>query len=545
MIKRMLLLVIFVYGLAFSQNPRQKIQDYLNVNKAKFNLSNSDISDWSINGEGNSKTTKITNYYIKQSFQGIEIHNTVSNVWIKSNEVVNFQNAFISNISSKTNIVTPNLSVTEALNSAIVNLNAPTFQFEIIESINNKEFTITNGALLEDPIKAKLVFQPVNNNDNLRLAWEITFYTQDYKHLWNVRIDAMNGEILDQQDWVLSCNFGNSDHKNHKHTNFFFSKRGFKEQQNLSMMFYQSGSYRVYPFEIESPNHGNRELIATPHDLVASPFGWHDTDGIIGAEFTITRGNNVLAQEDANGNNGTGASPDGGASLLFDYPYGGIGVAPSTYVDAATTNLYYMNNIMHDIWYKYGFDEANGNFQQNNYGRGTQPGVTGDAVFADAQDGSGTNNANFSTPVDGSRPRMQMFLWDVGPRPKLVKVNTPAIVAGDYDAANNVFAPGNVPLPPTPGITSDLVLYADATPDTSDACEVAVNAGMLSGKIVIIRRGTCPFTQKVLNAQNAGAAAVIIVNNDTANPNQYVGMSGADASITIPAVFVTNMAEFG
>jgi hypothetical protein len=537
MIKRMLFLVFFVYGLAFSQNPRQKIQDYLNVNKAKFNLSNSDISDWSINGEGNSKTTKIVNYYIKQSFQGIEIHNTVSNVWIKSNEVVNFQNAFISNISSKTNNVTPNLSVTEALNSAIVNLNAPTFQFEIIESLDNKEFTLTNGALLEDPIKAKLVFQPVNKNDNLRLAWEITFYTQDYKHLWNVRIDAMNGEILDQQDWVLSCNFGNADHKNHKHTNFFFSKRGFKEQQNLSMMFYQSGSYRVYPFEIESPNHGNRELIAIPHDLVASPFGWHDTDGIIGAEFTITRGNNVLAQEDANGNNGTGASPDGGAGLLFDYPYGGIGVAPTTYVDAATTNLYYMNNIMHDIWYKYGFDEANGNFQQNNYGRG---GLQNDYVLADSQDGSGLNNANFGTPTDGGRPRMQMFLWDVSPPKFLITINFPSNIAGEYVAANNGFNPGNITIPPSPGITQDLVLFEDANGSgLSEACTIPLNGPSLAGKIVVINRGNCPFVEKVKNAQNAGAIAVIVLNNDVANPDQIITMAGADPTITIPAIFVS------
>ena len=535
--KTILFLIVFVYGLAFSQNPRQKIQDYLNVNKTKFNLSNSDISDWSINGEGSSKATNIANYYIKQSFQGIEIHNTVSNVWIKSNEVINFQNAFISNVSTKTNSVSPNVGVTEAINSAIVNLNAPTFQFEIIENINNKEFTLTNGSLLDDPIKAKLVFQPINNDKNLRLAWEITFYTQDYKHLWNVRVDAMNGEILDQQDWVLSCNFGNSDHKNHKHTDFFFTKRGFKEQQNLSMMFYQSGSYRVYPFEIESPNHGNRELIATPHDLVASPFGWHDTNGAIGAEFTITRGNNVLAQEDANGNNGTGASPDGGAGLLFDYPYGGVGVAPTTYVNAATTNLYYMNNIMHDVWYRYGFDEVNGNFQQNNYGRG---GLQNDYVLADSQDGSGLNNANFGTPTDGGRPRMQMFLWDVPPPKFLISINSPSSIAGDYIAANNGFNPGNVAIPPSPGITQDLVLFEDADGlGLSEACTIPINGPSLAGKIVVINRGNCPFVEKVKNAQNAGAIAVIVLNNDVANPDQIITMAGADATITIPAISVS------
>lgn len=538
--KTLLLLSFFVFGLVFSQNSNQKIQDYLNTNKTKLSLSDSDISDWVINGKGSSKTTRIDNYYIKQSFQGIEIHNTVSNVWIKNDEIINFQNAFISNISNKVNGTSPNLDVTEALSYAISALNVPNFQFEIIENIENKEFVLSNGSLTEDPIQAKLVYQPLNDDENLKLAWELTFYTQDYKHLWNVRVDAMNGEILDKQDWVLSCNFGNLDHSSHNHNNFFFTKRGFKEQQNANMMFYQSGSYRVFPFEIESPNHGNRELIVNPHDVVASPYGWHDTNGVIGAEYTFTRGNNVWAQEDANGNNGTGASPDGGASLIFDFPYDGVGVPPSTYVNAATTNLFYMNNIMHDIWYKYGFDEVNGNFQQNNYGKATQPGFTGDAVLADAQDGSGLNNANFSTPNDGSRPRMQMFLWDVSPPKFLLTINAPSNVAGDYVATNNAFDPGSIPIPLAPGITHDLVLYQDGNGFGQNiACVPPSNGASLSGKIAVIKRGDCTFVEKVKNAQNAGAVAVIMINNDTANPNQMIVMAGADATITIPAISVS------
>ena len=38
-----------------------------------------------------------------------------------------------------------------------------------------------------------------------------------------------------------------------------------------------------------------------------------------------------------------------------------------------------------------------------------------DSVNAEAQDGSGTDNANFATPSDGSNPRMQMYLWNGGP----------------------------------------------------------------------------------------------------------------------------------
>ena len=60
---------------------------------------------------------------------------------------------------------------------------------------------------------------------------------------------------------------------------------------------------------------------------------------------------------------------------------------------AAQVNLFYINNLLHDIHYQYGFTEAAGNFQVNNYGHG---GIGNDPVQADAQDGSGTNNANFA-----------------------------------------------------------------------------------------------------------------------------------------------------
>lgn len=57
----------------------------------------------------------------------------------------------------------------------------------------------------------------------------------------------------------------------------------------------------------------------------------------------------------------------------------------------------------------YGFDEVSGNFQQYNFGRG---GKENDAVIANAQDGSGYNNANFMTPPDGQNGRCRMYLWN-------------------------------------------------------------------------------------------------------------------------------------
>ena len=84
---------------------------------------------------------------------------------------------------------------------------------------------------------------------------------------------------------------------------------------------------------------------------------------------------------------------------------------PYTNWEAATTNLFYMNNMMHDIFYNYGFTEANGNFQKENFDKG---GTVNDDVVALAQTGlsiGAINNATFATPPDGRSPRMAMYLW--------------------------------------------------------------------------------------------------------------------------------------
>src|SRR5262249_41637859 len=104
------------------------------------------------------------------------------------------------------------------------------------------------------------------------------------------------------------------------------------------------GIYNVFARPIESPSFGERSIQVNPSDPLASPFGWHDTDGSPGPEFTDTSGNNVDAFR------GT-FRPDGGAELNFDFPLD-LTQAPSAYQSAATTNLFYWNNLLHDIHYQ-------------------------------------------------------------------------------------------------------------------------------------------------------------------------------------------------
>lgn len=569
-----LLVVILLSLLGFSQDNKAKIQNYLNQNSIRLNLSNQDINNWFVESTGNSESTKIDTYWIKQQYQGIEIHNALSNVWIKNDEIINIQNGFISNVIQKVNTTTPSLSVLGGLQKGLVALNEVGTTNQILETISTTKFKISNGALSEDPIFAKLEY--FVKKDKLLLSWNYTLYTQDFKHLWDISIDAVNGELLSKKDMVISCDFESKNNNQETNLNSFYSSKSlFKDETASLPAQIQGGSYRVIPFNYESPNHHSRDLIVNPENVLASPKGWHDTNTLTGTnasfKYNYLRGNNVWARSDYGNTNPTSASTTStatgysptSASLTFDYAYPGTGAVANTYIDAATTNLFYMNNVVHDLFYQYGFNEINGNYQQTNY----TPGATAaDYVYADAQDGSSAatptlNNANFSAPVDGQKGRMQMYLWNVAPRNKPLFVTAPTSIIGNYISRQNGFSPGHVDLPIAPAfLQSDLVLYDDGTPDpgssdNADACGAAVNAAAINGKIVLIRRslatasgGTpCNFTVKVKNAQLAGAIAVIVYNNidvldGNGNPADVaLGMSGADASITIPAIGVSKI----
>lgn len=513
---------------SFSQNAKEQIQNFLNENKETLELTESDVQNWRITSQHTAKQTGLHHVYISQEFDGIEIFGANAVFALKGEKIHMTGNRLESNIADKVVSSSASLSNEEAIYAAAtaLDLEVP-LTIDRLEDKNAETAVFSAPSLSLESIPVRLVY--IVEDDQLTLAWNLNIYELSTDHWWNVVVNANDGSIITKADWVVSCSFG------HNHSSENCSSAMKEETASIPTYLMPpppppaTDEYNVFALPVESPNHGPRTLVVGPADPSASPFGWHDDDGQLGDEYTITRGNNVHAMEDQNDNNGIGYSPDAGASLSFDFP-ADLNQTSNTYLDAAITNLFYMNNMMHDIWYHYGFDEVSGNFQENNYGNG---GIGSDYVNADAQDGGGTNNANFATPDDGSNPRMQMYLWSPSGGSDLVTVNSPSNVAGSYGGVEAGFGPG---LPSTP-ITADLVLPIDSDPDVYDACSDPVTPGLMNGKIAIIMRGTCPFVDKVQRAQDDGAIAVIVVNNVGTAP---FAMGGTSSTINIPSVMIDN-----
>ena len=341
-------------------------------------LSSSDISSLELTDDVPSAISGATHLYWRQVYSGIRTFNSQLQVNIdRDGRVISINNALVPGLAAAVNTTTPAVGAGTAAQAAAlqIGINVPSPPAELAPPQGSERITqVDPNGISTDPIVARLVFLPVMLGD-VRLAWSFDIHTLDHQHVYEFTVDATTGSVMTRFDQVAS-----------------------------------SDGYSVLPRPAESPNHGGMAfLLVNPPVQPGSPFGWHDTNGVAGPEFTTMRGNNVHAYDDIDGNNlPPSPEPDCGSPISCNFPPN-FTMAPSTYTPAAVTNLFYWNNVIHDVTSQYGFDSASGNFQSNTYGAG---GIGGDEVYAEAQDGSGINNANFYTPPDGTHPRMQMFLWN-------------------------------------------------------------------------------------------------------------------------------------
>ena len=525
-------LVFFLFLLSsqsiFSQNT--VVDQNLQIIATQEGLAPADVSDYVINNTHRSKRSDLNHFYLLQRFDGIEIYETQSSIHTRTdNSLFRYNSAFLSDIAGRISTTSASLSHSDAIQRVIESFGYDDSQLPSeTENMGGREEAkiFAPGSISLDDIPIKLMYYQTDAGQ-LRLCYDLIINETDYSDWWSLKVDANTGEIVDQVNWVVECNFDHDNEGHHICTDDHTCTKYTNKQRNTTNLSSMTGSYNVFAEPVESPNHGSRSIIADPSDPIASPFGWHDTDGVDGPESTLTVGNNVNAQEDENGNNGNGFSPDGGANLVFDFPVD-FTLPPADSREASLTNLFYWNNLTHDIWYQYGFDEGAGNFQENNYGNG---GAGSDRVNADGLDGSGTNNANFATPTDGGNPRMQMFLWSPGAFTN-TEINSPAAISGNINGVAAGFGPSNF------DVTADIVLADDGSNDPTLACDALVNTGAVNNNIALIDRGTCQFGTKVLNAENAGAIAVIVCQNSNAAP--FSMAPGANGNqVTIPSIMIS------
>ena len=351
-------------------DPMDLALDYVRGNLTALGITAADLDDFEVTDYVYSEVAGTTHIYLRQTHAGLPLYLGQLHINVtRDGEILSVNNAFMPRLKDAINTTEPALSASDAVNSFAQHLGIATAVRETSLKADNgprRATTLSAEGLAVNPVKAQLMWLPVAAGD-VRLVWNFQTETPDSQHYYDATVDAVTGQVMTRFDWT------------------------------------NSGTYRVYEQPVESPIHTSplppndaRTLAVNPEDPV-SQNGWFNGGTM--------DGNNVHACPDISpANNSCDSNPQcSGTTCDFSI---NLNAQPSASIGAAVTNLFYWNNIIHDVQYQYGFDEPGGNFQENNFGRG---GNGSDSVNADAQDGGGNCNANFATPTDGGNPRMQMF----------------------------------------------------------------------------------------------------------------------------------------
>lgn len=384
---------------------------------------------------------------------------------------------------------------------------------------------------LHKPVRVKKVFYPLGTGLEPAYYLELSTVTGNERADYAYVISAKNGALL------LRTNL------KHSEAAPLFSYRVWADSSNLLPYDSPYGN-ALTPL---LSDHVSRTLSPVVPQLITLSCGPISTcDSWLAAGATKTSGNNVKVYADLSAKDGFGKGDLMGkvsAAATFDYDYKFTvpdDAQHSKQLQAAITQAFYTTNFMHDWLYDHGFDEISGNGQKDNFYRG---GLGNDPMQVEVNDYNGTNNANMSTPLDGEAPVMQLFPWLHSIKKLTVNIDSKKhhyeVTIAYFGAKRFNFSGKKIVL-----VDDGSTIAADGSAGTlSDACEAPfINAEALAGNIALIDRGTCFFSEKAKNAQDAGAIAVLIANNKA---GAMVAMGGSgddtlDQTVTLPVLGVNH-----
>ena len=538
----------------------------------QFNILEGDVHTLSVSDSVPSAKDGVFHVYVQQEAFGIPITNTLLSTIVKlapmqggtnsglhSNlrasddsvgeditEVVKIipskeSASLVKNAENCVATSTPTLTAEEALMlavSEVLGVNDPKLHRRVLNESNENDnsvrqksvFAAYEGISIKDTV-CQLSFWSNAGKEgdscDVRLSWNCKLMPNSSSSM-ELFIDAENGNILHIIQFGAEETFNEDttepDHSTRRRLSTFSAV----PYPNESPCSNNCPTYKLNMSDTETTfDVGDIEslsLVKDPEYLESSPTGWLTVGDVV---YDTTQGNNARAAVNVvypsldyySTGTSTKATTTDKSYSTFDYS--DLPIIPESLEsapdkpEAAVVNAFYWANICHDILYQYGFDEASGNFQEDNFDKG---GVGGDSVLIDVRETMMTNNAVFLPTADGENPLMILFLFVRSNAQVVLK-----IAEEDFTALPAAFGPTDY------NITGADVIYSEGI-----ECE-PVDDNAYEGAIVAIDRGTCVFTMKVKNAQDRGAVGVIIMDNVD---GPLFAMSGSD-QVDIPAVSIT------
>lgn len=265
------------------------------------------LSESRVSDSYSDKISGTTMVYLQQTYKGVDVFNSIQTIAFKGDRVAVFSGKRIENVDALANSrsSSPAVSAQQAVKSAATHLGLPAPQLKLAPALLNGkkhlDFGKTDISTLN--LTAKLLWIVNEDHTGATLCWQIMIQPKAKADLWLVNVDAKTGTVLSKENLNISCDF-TPVHKNENRGSF--SKNGGDDY--LALIPSNRAGYGVIAYPAESPSIAPPSLAKNPWSLAgannpATTLQWNNDGNQV---FDSTRGNNVLAQEDLNGNNGFG-----------------------------------------------------------------------------------------------------------------------------------------------------------------------------------------------------------------------------------------------
>ncbi|MBO0799468.1 MAG: M36 family metallopeptidase, partial [Blastocatellia bacterium] len=378
-------------------SPIDVARSFLKSNDDLFHLSGAEVDGLKEAKHYRTEHNGVTHLTLQQVIGGIEIFQGAMTMHLnREGAIIAASGELLPGAAQSINLSQPKITASEGLRKAAEESGAQIKESPVsILTTGDAESrqVFAGGQSFGRDVNTRLVYFPLSSQQ-VRLAWEYVIWMRETPDVYLILIDAEQNSLLFLQNL----------------TNY--------EQNPLNphgLVYTKESPRPDVPRTSDSPPVVEREDLpfnATPFNggtIFATNDPHYDWWAGLPATGLISNNTDVHLDRDSMPN-----QPDLPRLMVadgnFSFPVD-LASEPTAAANpqAAQVNLFYWINRYHDILYSFGFDEAAGNFQTDNFGLG---GVGGDPVLGDSQDGSGLNNSNFTTLPDGQPGRVQMFLWN-------------------------------------------------------------------------------------------------------------------------------------
>jgi hypothetical protein len=373
-----------------TEEPATIALNFVRSNAGLFGLQDKDLANLVVTQDATGRRNGIRRLIFQQRQNGIDLYGGELRVNLSARgEVINCGGDLIPNLPAVVQAKSPSVKPEQAIRTAAESINAPITSDLKLKSAPAgpmRKAVYDRGADFMDDVRIQLNYWAMNRS-TVHLVWQVLLGARNSDYVYQVFVDARSGRVLYRAPASQS---ESAVPKWRVFTND--SPRPMSPGPNTP--------------DGTQPPEDKRDLIATNGDPVASPAGWIPAGG------TTTTGNNADAFIDQNDDGTPDVARPTSATQEFDFPLD-LSLTPNDADNqrSAVVNAFYWANWYHDRLYELGFDEAAGNFQNDNFGRG---GVGGDAIQIRVQ--SGFDNSTFFTAADGIPGIWRAFVF-TGPNP--------------------------------------------------------------------------------------------------------------------------------